>query len=116
MAGGLILGYQKSATGHCLSRLKHRSCAKKIAGLRLMGDTTWARYFVCAKPQLMVANSDDELSELSESHQGHLDFIRKTPNKRYCRSGECRGADFWYPSMRPPAFPTPASNRPHNKS
>jgi len=107
MAGGLILGYQKSAPGHCLSRLKHRSCAKKIAGLRLMGDTTWARYFVCAKPQLMVANSDGELSALSESHQGHLDFIRKTPNNRSSRGGECRGADFWYPSMRPPGIPHP---------
>ncbi len=97
MAGGLILEYQKSAPGHCLSRLKHRSCAKKTAGLHLMGYKTWARYFFRAKPQLMVANRDGELSALSESHQGHLDYIRKTPNKRYCRSGECRGGRFLVP-------------------
>jgi len=78
MAGGLILGYQKSAPGHSLSRLQHLSCAKKTAELHWIGYETRARHFFCAKPELMVAISDAELCDRSESRQGHLDFIRQT--------------------------------------
>jgi len=75
MAGGLILGYQKSAPGHCLPSLEQWLVRKKTAKL----------------PKLIRR------------------FLHSFVKLRYrlCRGGECRGADFWYPSMRPPGIPHP---------